>query len=111
MTQQASNGTQYRSAVVITPSRTVTESDILRYAGFSGDFAPIHMNEEYARQSPYGTRILHGVGTLAICSGLVVQAGVFDGHLAFLGLELRLPRAVKPGDTLHVVVEETSRRT
>jgi acyl dehydratase len=95
---------------IVSPYRTVTESDIGRYAGFSGDFAPIHMDEEYAKTTPFGTRILHGVGTLAICNGLIVQSGAFDDHIAFLGLQLKLPKPVKPGDTLHVEITELARR-
>ncbi|TAN34279.1 dehydratase [bacterium] len=95
---------------VITDGRTVTEADIVQFAGFSGDFMPLHVDEEYARTTPYGTRILHGIATLAICGGLVVRSGVFSGHLGMLGMEYRLTSAVRPGDTIHVELEEISSR-
>jgi acyl dehydratase len=97
-------------STIVTPSRTVTEADIGNYAAFSGDFAPVHMNEEYAKQTPFGTRILHGVGTLAVCNGLIVQSGAFDDGIAFLGCTFKLKRAVFPGDTLHVEISEASTR-
>jgi acyl dehydratase len=97
-------------STITTPSRTITEADIGQYAGFSGDFAPIHMNEEYAKESPFRTRILHGVATLAICNGLIVQSGAFDDGIAFLGCNFKLTAAVFPGDTLHVEIAETKTR-
>jgi 3-hydroxybutyryl-CoA dehydratase len=41
-------------------SKTITETDVVLFAGISGDFNPIHMNEEFARQTPYRKRIAHG---------------------------------------------------
>jgi len=41
-------------------SKTITESDVYLFAGISGDFNPMHVNEEYAKLTPFGTRIAHG---------------------------------------------------
>ncbi len=41
-------------------SKTITETDVYLFAGISGDFNPVHVNEEYARQTPFKTRIAHG---------------------------------------------------
>jgi 3-hydroxybutyryl-CoA dehydratase len=41
-------------------SKTITEADVYLFAGISGDFNPLHVNEEYARQTPFKTRIAHG---------------------------------------------------
>jgi 3-hydroxybutyryl-CoA dehydratase len=41
-------------------SKTITETDVYLFAGISGDFNPLHINEEYARQTPFKTRIAHG---------------------------------------------------
>jgi len=41
-------------------SKTITETDVYLFAGISGDFNPMHVNEEFARQTPFGTRIAHG---------------------------------------------------
>lgn len=95
---------------IVTGGRTITDADILAFAGFTGDFMALHVDEEYARGTGFGTRILHGVAVLAIANGLAVRAGVFDGHIGMLGMEFRLREAVKPGDTIHVEMEEESSR-
>lgn len=41
-------------------SKTITETDVYLFAGISGDFNPLHLNEEFAKQTPFGTRIAHG---------------------------------------------------
>lgn len=92
-------------------ARTIGESDILTFAGFTGDFMPLHVDEVYARTTPYGGRILHGNAVLSIACGLLVRTGVFAGHLGMLGLELRFVKAVRPGDTIHAELTERSVRT
>lgn len=90
---------------VVSLGRTITEADILNFAGFSGDFASLHLDEEFARQTPFGGRIMHGVGTFAICSGLLWQAGCFGPpYFAFLGSSFSLPKPVLPGDTIKASV-------
>ena len=88
----------------VTRGRTITESDITRFAGLSGDFVELHTNEEYARQSPFGRRIAHGLLTLSISSGLMVQMNlVTDTVVAFYGIDkLRFVKPVFIGDTIHV---------
>jgi acyl dehydratase len=44
----------------------VTEADIVNFAGLSGDFHPVHTNEEFAKATPFGGRIAHGLLTLSI---------------------------------------------
>jgi acyl dehydratase len=41
-------------------SKTISENDVYLFAGISGDFNPVHVNEEYAKQTPFGRRIAHG---------------------------------------------------
>ena len=53
--------------------RTITEADIVNFAGISGDFVELHVNEEYARRGPYGRRIAHGALIFSISTGLMVQ--------------------------------------
>ena len=98
------------AATVQSEGRTITESDILAFAGFTGDFMPLHVDEEYARTTPYGGRILHGNAVLSIACGLLVRTGTFTGHLGMLGLELRFRAAVRPGDTIHAELAERSSR-
>lgn len=66
---------------VSTASRTVTEADIVGFAGLSGDFNMIHVDAAYAKTTPYGQRIAHGLCVLSIASGLAVQTGVMDGTI------------------------------
>ena len=56
------------------PRRTVTESDVVAFAGVSGDFNPIHVDHELARQRPFGRPVAHGLLGLAIASGLASHA-------------------------------------
>ena len=88
----------------VTRGRTITESDIVNFAGLSGDFIELHTNEEYARQSPFGKRIAHGLLTLSISSGLMTQMNlVTDTVIAFYGIDkLRFVKPVFMGDTVHV---------
>jgi acyl dehydratase len=95
-----------------TAARTVTEADIVAFAGVSGDFNPIHVDAEHAATTGFGERIAHGALVLAIATGLRQQEGVFRGTLkAWLGMrEWRFQAPVRIGDTLHVVTEIKERR-
>jgi 3-hydroxybutyryl-CoA dehydratase len=87
-----------------TRGRTITESDVVHFAGISGDFIELHTNEEYARQSPFGRRIAHGMLTLSISTGLMAQMNLItDTVVAFYGIDkLRFVKPVFIGDTIHV---------
>jgi acyl dehydratase len=54
----------------VSPGRTVTEADIVMFAGISGDWNELHTNAEFVKESPFGQRIAHGMLTLSIASGL-----------------------------------------
>jgi len=88
----------------VTRGRTITESDIMNFAGLSGDFIELHTNEEYARQSPFGRRIAHGMLTLSISTGLMTRMNLItDTVVAFYGIDkLRFVKPVFIGDTIHV---------
>jgi acyl dehydratase len=95
-----------------TRGRTVTEADVVAFAGLSGDFIELHTNEEYARHSPFGRRIAHGALVFSISTGLVAQMGqIHDSVIAFYGIDkLRFTKPVFIGDTVTVkkrVVELT----
>lgn len=95
-----------------TPGRTVTEDDLVAFAGLSGDFNPLHMDETFAARSIYGERIAHGALVLSLATGLRQRAGLFDGTLMGL-LEIRSWRFSAPvriGDTIRVVCEITELR-
>ncbi len=92
---------------ITSPGRTVTESDIVSFAGLSGDYNQIHVDAEYSRSSPFGQRIAHGLLGLAIASGLAVQTGVMEGTVvAFREItEWKFVKPVFIGDTIHVEME------
>jgi len=96
----------------VTPARTVTEADIVNFAGISGDFNAVHTDEEFNRSLGLGGRFAHGVLTLAILTGLNDRTGVFEGTiLAFLGMnKLSFKKYVRPGDTIHAEVEIIHKR-
>jgi len=90
-------------AETVTDSRTVTEADVVAFAGLSGDYNPLHVDAEFARSTPFGERIAHGLLGLAIASGLVSRTGAIEGTaLAFLGTEWRFTAPIKLGDTITV---------
>ena len=97
--------------IFTTAARTVTEGAVDHFAGLSGDFNPIHTDEESARQGPMKGRIAHGMLVLAIATGQVNQLGIFEGTtVALLGMDrIRWTAPVKFGDTVHttLTVQET----
>jgi len=96
--------------VVESPGRTITEADVVNFAGLSGDYTELHTNEEYASATPFRHRIAHGMLVQAIATGLGVQSGVFTGTiqaLADMTIHWRAP--VFPGDTIRLVLEVDSR--
>lgn len=98
--------------VLETRGRTVTEADIVNFAGISGDFVELHINEEYARKSPFGRRIAHGALVFSISTGLMTQMNVInDTVLAFYGIDkLRFTAPVFAGDTVRVTKRVTDLR-
>src|SRR3989442_4256053 len=88
----------------MTAGRTVTETDIVNFAGITGDWNEIHTNKELADRGPFKQRIAHGALVFSIATGLSVRMGqTADTVIAFYGLD-RL-RFVKPtfiGDTIRV---------
>lgn len=92
--------------------RTITEADIVAFAGLSGDFIELHTNEEYARQSIFRRRIAHGALVFSVSTGLVTQLNlVNDTVLAFYGVDkLRFTRPVYAGDTVKVRKRVVKRR-
>jgi acyl dehydratase len=92
---------------VTTPGRTITEADILAFAGVSGDFNSIHTDAVYTATTPFGERVAHGLLILAIVSGLAVRTGVMEGTvMAFREiLEWKFSLPVFIGDTVHADME------
>lgn len=91
----------------VTAGRTVTEGDIVCFAGLSGDYTSLHTDAEYSKTGPFGQRVAHGLLVLSIASGLAVRTGVLEGTvLAFREIEeWKFSRPVFIGDTIHVVMK------
>ena len=89
---------------ILTPGRTITESDIVTFAGLSGDYNQIHTNAEFSSKTPFGKRVAHGLLVLSIASGLAMRTGVLEGTvIAFREInnwKFSLPVFI--GDTIYV---------
>ncbi len=94
---------------IITAGRTITETDIVTFAGLSGDFNQIHVDAAYAATQMFKERVAHGVLGLSITSGLVVQTGFMERTvMAFREItEWKFSKPIFIGDTIHVVIEVT----
>lgn len=84
--------------------RTITDEDVRKFAEVTGDFNPLHMDDEYAKTTVFGQRIAHGM----------IGAGIISGGLAthlpglgttYLGQELTFKNPVYIGETLHVTLK------
>lgn len=92
-------------AEIVSPARTITESDIALFAGLTGDYNPLHTDAEYAQGTLFGQRIAHGLLGLSIASGLGWRIGFLEGTVeAFRDLEWKFSQPVFIGDTVHIRV-------
>jgi acyl dehydratase len=91
----------------VTPGRTITETDVVMFGTWSGDMHPLHMNEEFAKQTQFGGRLFHGPGVLAMAFGLEMGLGWKNpSAIAFLGIrDWNLLAPVRIGDTIKVSEE------
>ena len=90
-----------------TTGRTITEADLVNFAGISGDFNAIHLDAEFSKAGPFGQRVAYGLLVMSIASGLVVQAGMVQGLQGGFR-EIKQWKFMKPvfiGDTIHVEYE------
>lgn len=86
-----------------TYSKTITEADIVLFAGVSGDNNAVHTNEEFALTTPFGGRIAHGFLTASVISAAVANRLPGPGTI-YLGQQLKFKAPVRPGDTVHATV-------
>lgn len=96
--EQFEIGAVYRS-----PARTVTEADVVQFAGLSGDFNPLHTDAAFAAETPFGERIAHGMLVAAMATGMANWTGVFEGTtLALMEQVIQYKGPVRFGDTVHL---------
>lgn len=91
----------------VTFHKTVSECDVYQFAGISGDFARVHLDEEYCKNSPIGRRVAHGVLLMAYmstCSTKVLE-GVKHTALSLGYDRVRFTKPVHIGDTVKVSYE------
>jgi len=92
------------------PGRTITETDIVMFSAFTGDWHPLHTNVEFAKKTIFGERIAHGMLTLCVGSALMFRLGMYaalpKSFIAFYGMDsVRFTGATKIGDTIRCEVE------
>jgi len=100
----------------ITPTRTLTETDVVLFAAMSGDYNELHTSEAFGKTTQFGRRIGHGLLGLAVSHGLFFRLGLVEGTaIAFLGIDSwKFEAPFFLGDTIRVkvrVAEKTPSRS
>jgi len=95
---------------IVTPGRTITETDLVMFSALTGDWHPLHTNVEHASKTSFGERIAHGMLVLVIGSALAFRMGEHaylpKSFIAFYGMDsIRFTAPTKIGDTLHLEIE------
>lgn len=94
------------------PARTITETDVVNFSAFSGDWSPVHSDEEFCRKTPFKTRIAHGLLGLALTEGLKFRIPAFatTRYMASLYWNYKFTAPILIGDTLRLTVRIHSKR-
>lgn len=97
--------------VYTTASRTITEADVANFAGLSGDYNPLHTDEEFGKSTPFKGRIAHGMLCVSVATGLANQLGIFEGtSIALLSMTIKYKGAVKFGDTIQLELKVAEKK-
>jgi acyl dehydratase len=94
----------------VSPELTVTEEHIMTFAKLTGDFTPVHIDEEYAKTTPFGTRVAHGLLGLSLTDGLKSQSDLLFQPGMSLGWNWDFAGSIKIDDTVHVKFHVASMR-
>jgi acyl dehydratase len=96
----------------LSPGRTITESDLVSFAGLTGDFSQVHTDEEFCKKTEFGTRIAHGLLGLSIAQGLAWRTNYTQGTgVASLGWDKwSFKRPIMIGDTVRARWRATDKR-
>jgi acyl dehydratase len=92
------------------PGRTVTEADIVIFAGLSGDYNVLHTDAEHMRTSVFGERIAHGLLGLSIQHGLLGRVMPTGSSERFAALKWKFKGPIRIGDTIHVRARVSAKR-
>jgi acyl dehydratase len=92
------------------PGRTITETDVVLFAGMTGDFTPLHVDHEYARQTPFGKPIAHGLLGLSVMAGLSSRCPAMHTAALLRIREWQFVRPIHIGDTVHVETQIAERQ-
>lgn len=96
-------------ATLMTRARTITEADLVSFAGLTGDYNPMHTDAEYCKASFMGQRVAHGMLVMSYAVGQAYQLGILERTvLAFRALEVKFSKPVYIGDTIRVALEVTN---
>ncbi|WP_216830282.1 MaoC/PaaZ C-terminal domain-containing protein [Alkalihalobacterium elongatum] len=87
---------------MISSRRTITEADVVNFTGLSGDFNALHIDEEFAKETPYKTRVAHGLLSVSVVTGLQSMMGnINSSTLGLLEINWKFKKGVIPGDTIY----------
>jgi acyl dehydratase len=91
--------------------RTVTEADNVLFCSLTMNQQPLHLDEEFAKATTYGTRVVNSLFTLSLVAGLAVNDTTLGTTIANLGFEsVRFPEAVRIGDTIRAETTVLAKR-
>jgi 3-hydroxybutyryl-CoA dehydratase len=94
-----------------TRGRTVTEADVINFAGVTGDYNPLHTSQTYAQTTAFEGRIAHGMLSVSFAVGQAYQLGFLEQTiLAFREMTVKFSQPVRIGDTIHVELEVSKLR-
>ena len=96
----------------LTPSRTMTETDVVMFAAMSGDYNELHTSEAFMKNSQFGRRIGHGLLGLAVSHGLFFRLGLVEGTaIALLGIDSwKFEAPYFLGDTIRVKIKVAEKK-
>ncbi len=87
----------------VSGGRTVTEADVVNFAGISGDYNPLHIDQSFAETTPFKQRIAHGMLSASISTGLAQTLGIFEGTtIGLMGQTFQYKAPVFFGDTIRI---------
>lgn len=93
-------------AELVTPARTITETDIQLFAGLTGDYNQLHTDVEFCKDTVFGQRVAHGLLGLSIASGLGTRLGFIEGTaVALREVTWKFTGPIFIGDTIHLEVK------